>query len=1649
MLAFLLLIGAYIALQSVWVQNYLLHKTTAYLTAELKTKVEIQHIEIRLFDKIRAEGIIIQDLQHDTLLYADMVQVNLDMFALASRNLRIEDITINDAKIHLYKKETDSVFNHQFLIDYFTPKKDNSTKGKDLVISELKKITLQRINFRYEDARKGLILAAELPRIDVATKNVSSATQTLEIERLLLERPSVALTKLPHTEQPELLASVRSTARIDTIKKALPEQIAAFQNLQIKNGSFVFNNMMQQAIVLPQTIDFNHLNISNINIEMNDFSWREASLDGTITKMRAQEKSGFDLQQLKGKLHLTEGNIAFKQFRLETNASSIGDSIAIRFHKWADFADFAHRVNTTANFRNAEIAVSDVVRFIPNAKRNKFISKYLDDKIRLTGRINGNIDRVSAQGLRIGLGRTTELAGDLRLRDITDIEKVNITGNLEYLRTNMREIHDLLPETVQIPPKLDQLGNINFTGNCSGFLSDFVVAGELRTDIGRLKSDLRLVLDKGMKNLEYEGDIALSDFNLRAMTDNKNFGKASFTATVNGRGVDLDNLNARVKATVTEFFWKDKTYSNINIDGTFDRRQFQGSIVKHDDDLDLAIAGNVDLNKPELPQAKVTLNAKKLDLYTLNITKEHIAVSGAGEINFVGSKPDDIKGKLALSQIKVVRDGKTFELAYLNAESDITPDGRAIDLKSDVASGHLQGRFNFATLPDAFAEYFERNFPSFAKQLSIVPRRFDTLWTANRASYSVASHSSAQQNIKAQFNVVDTKNLLDFLRITTVQPIKNLHLNLDFDNIRNKLAGRINMDDPDSLTINNVALHDVDFNLYPQDSGSAVLAQMELSVQSTRIGKDVYIPPVNILANAEYDRINFGVHAPTIFPDITNLYANGTLSVENDFFKVHFDQALVKIYKQDWTVPSGNLIAFRADSIKTDNFKFQSGNQYVQLWQNKGKGLSLKTKNLRAGWISREIIKSKGLDFDGLINANFIADDLVNLKGMSVFGRVDSLSINGVRWGELSVAAKTNSLKDTLRINSGGTYLQDRKQNRVNVGGRVILPKSPLDVARLDLTATANKYPIEVAQMFLVDEISKVEGEFDANVHITGTSTLPHIEPESKITGRNVGVTINFLKIHVRAPAVAARLSDQIFDLSGTKLVDKYNNIAFLKGGITHDHFKNFGPNLSISAAKFLLLDTQQGDNSTFYGKGVCENVSIDISGLFGYTDMDIRATTDEQTRIVFPLREARDVGAVNFIKFVSPDSINIVKKKRVAVGSSQRAKVEPKGLNLLMTLNINPKAQFELVFDENTGEKMTSQGDGNITLDLRRIGEFAMRGKYTVKRGSYLFTYQSLINKPFDVQDGGTIVWDGAPYDADINLTAIYKNLRVAPFQILQEYTSNNNLSATARQSTEVALLMDLRGRLLKPDISFHVDMPNIDSRLKTYWETKKRILEEDPNEMNRQVFGLMVLQNFLPATGGLVSGGNGIATGGINTLTEVLSNQLSNYVNNILSDVIKNNGGGVLSSVNFAFNYKMYDATDALTNAGGTGTTGETSPAAAASGGGAFGQNSQVQVGLKNALFKDRLLVDIGGSVDIGSQNGQATSQTYFGGNFMMEYLITPDGRYRLRAYARPEQTIASTFQYRWGVGGSYRRDFDNLDEFLQGFRKELLLRKETKPQ
>jgi hypothetical protein len=453
------------------------------------------------------------------------------------------------------------------------------------------------------------------------------------------------------------------------------------------------------------------------------------------------------------------------------------------------------------------------------------------------------------------------------------------------------------------------------------------------------------------------------------------------------------------------------------------------------------------------------------------------------------------------------------------------------------------------------------------------------------------------------------------------------------------------------------------------------------------------------------------------------------------------------------------------------------------------------------------------------------------------------------------------------------------------------------------------------------------------------------------------------------------------------------------------------------------------------------DNVAIDISGTFDYTNLTLQATTGKDTKIIFPLHGNDEVKAGGFIKFKKIDSPNVIPKKGDKTAEIiKKRSTNPKGVELVLKLGVTPNANFELIFDETSGEKMSSRGDGQLTLALTRQGDFTMTGKYEIAKGDYLFTKGGYFNKPFTVKQGGTISWEGSPYDAVINLTALYKDLRVSPLPLLSEYLTPQT-TTDASNSTNVDLNMLLSGSLLKPDIAFKIDLPSLNPTLRTYWQAKQRLLQDDPNEMNRQIFGLMMMRSFLPSQGGLNFGNNSIANTSLNTITEVLSNQLTGYFNDMLSEVLRDDSG-VFSGMNLGLNYKTYDV--ASQNSTDPDPSNPTTPTTA--------QNTtrdEVQIGLKNTFLDNRLLLDVGGNVDISRQNKStnattAQSGTYFGWNFTAEYLITADGRFRVRAYARPEPTFQNPNNTRIGTGIQYRYEYASWEEFKNSFKRDVKKRK-----
>ncbi len=76
------------------------------------------------------EGTLMQDRNNDTLLYAGIAEVTITDWFFFKDQVELKYIALKDAQINF--ERTDSVWNYQFLVDYFSvPKKAKSKRTID------------------------------------------------------------------------------------------------------------------------------------------------------------------------------------------------------------------------------------------------------------------------------------------------------------------------------------------------------------------------------------------------------------------------------------------------------------------------------------------------------------------------------------------------------------------------------------------------------------------------------------------------------------------------------------------------------------------------------------------------------------------------------------------------------------------------------------------------------------------------------------------------------------------------------------------------------------------------------------------------------------------------------------------------------------------------------------------------------------------------------------------------------------------------------------------------------------------------------------------------------------------------------------------------------------------------------------------------------------------------------------------------------------------------------------------------------------------------------------------------------------------------------------------------------------------------------
>ena len=1594
--SFLLLTLTYLIFQIPPIQNWIVKKIAASLSERLETEVKIDRFFLLFIDKLELENLYVEDpFEKDTLIASRklIVDINSNIFTLIRKGIIVQDVQVRNAQFNLRKGPGAEQNNLQLVLSKLikpdTTENKKSSSGFQL---DLEHIYLEDVLFTKNDQVRGQRFHLYVGRGEIEINELNLKERRVEISELYLSDPVVEVDEYPEV-LPDNWVEEEDTA-VDTSHFYI-----SIDQFSMLNGVFNFNNYRRSPVrIIPEDqVDYDHLNVEGIDIlvEQFDFDVIQHDYEGIIKNMAFREKSGFVVRSIKAKEAIVNAKeMVLNEFEMITPFSTLGDTLTFRYDTYYDYTSFVDSVKLDGRINNADVAVKDIMVFAPALNENVFFRNNRETILNLNGKVKGTINNLSGRDLNIQLADGTLIKGRFSSDSLAVRQQEVLKLKLDQLSTSVRTLRQLIPG-FDLPSNFDNMGKLDFKGRFTGFFADFVAEGKLQTDIGNAVMNMHMDLKEGRNRASYEGNLSLEEFDLGKWSNNPDLGTINVSSSVNnGVGLTLESVKANLNAQIQNFSYKGYTYENAEIKGDLAKNLFKGNLDFKDDNVDFKFRGEVDV-QDTVPIFDFYVSVNRLALKKVNLSPRDLVLSGDLELQLKTQKDIGIVGEGNLIDLFITEDNENqYRLNNLFALLDAGPAGNKLFvLQSDIVDANLTGEFDLLEIPKALLAQFQTTFPGIAYH------------TGFRDSLVIKNEHECQFD----FQIKDTKGF-NRLIDSKLENLSNIESSGYFGNQTDSVLLKLNIPylEYDSTSFSDIAI-------------TLDLEQQE-GILETIVGQidqkgEQLLPRTSFLGDMLGDTVNFAIDYEGLEKEgVDSVSIDGVFSVlDSTYMQVLFNQFDFNFLKKNWSIQKDNSIQFSRDSIFVENFEIHHKKELVTMTSFNGKSVTFQLDGFNLDLID-QLWEFEPFDFSGSFRAEASIQDIFKQTGLHATVLADTLGINGDDWGGVRIDLDAESLKSPLFANANII----KGPSQILIDGFYNLPAIPTANSRkipdnkkanyFAFDAEIYNFPIDFSKYFIGSNVSNIKGNCEADIELSGFPEKPNITGFLK--AKEGAFTIDYLNTRYNFKESFITIGNQMFNASGTELFDVNGNSAVLFGGITHNHLKNFGLDARLKTENFLAMNVPKSRNELYYGKAFGAG-NILFSGDFERTDIYVDATVTAGTELYIPIRSATNENSnIDFINFVNKHEPKEETKTAVNKATDNRIR----GLSLEMNLNVTEKAKVEIIFNEQAGDKISGKGRGNLQILIPRGGAMQMFGNYIIEEGDYLFTLYNIASKKFTVKRGGTITWSGDPFSALINIEAQYGDIRTSIANFIPEYlvTANDALTSEASQPTKVDLSLKLQGELLRPVINFDIQFPDVKGRLGTFLDSKMRTLKQDLNSLNRQVFGLIIVGQFLPPDFGFA--GTDVI---YNTLSEFLSNQLSVLLTDLFSEVI--DGESALSGIDFDIAY--YQSQNINYRDGQDISAGE-----------------EFQIGQRLNFYDDRLVVYIGGNLEIGN-TVQATqgSGTFLGNDLVIEYSINDDRTLKLRFYQRLQPDVGGGRKLQVGTGLSFRKEFDSFKEFWQSFKKD----------
>lgn len=1193
----------------------------------------------------------------------------------------------------------------------------------------------------------------------------------------------------------------------------------------------------KRKIANLESFDPNNIDIKKLNLKLSNFSYLADTVEVLLEKFSFYEKSGIEINNFSSNVRYCDTAISLDTFSIKTQHSLLHCSLIQLIGNDEDYLlDPLNASKLELNIDTLIFGVADIAPFMPEYAN-------MEDKLYLSGKFKGKLSNFKFKNFNIAYGEDTRIIANLSIDGFPDYDMAFIFGDISKLTTSSSDIRKMAQlgspgKYVQLPPSINDLGNISFTGDIAGMLGDLVAYGEFNSSVGSIKTDIAIVTDFITFDIDYNGTVQATKLDLGSLLgDKETFGYISLNSRINGVVDSVGNFKANVDCDVSELGILDYNYTGIKLNGDVSSNYFDGEVFINDPNLEVEFFGKYNYGSKN--QELVFSTDIWADLNALNITHDTLP----SEIKLVLSS--DLHGDLLtapegdvyLSHSSFITQGKTIKLEQLSFNSFIDEyKQQYLTLRSDYIDLNFYGSFIFPELAQSLYNLGATYAPSFLGSPKIMEMESDNI---------------------VNFDV-RLKQMNNFTEVFI--PI------LDIENdifVEGMFSGKGSLFDAivsiPVVKYDSIYFWGNEFNIKGyKDSLDLNITMQEISTinfpwfENINLDLDVEKDELSLALNWDnYDELrNYG--------DIkisTKLISKGKDKLPRIENIIH--KSIVIVDNTLWEV-NESPISIDGPEISIDHFSLTHEDQTLnvdgEISKDESKLLRFLVNNVNISNIN-PFIANTGYKFDGVLSGNGRIANIYDTASFKSSLSIKDFKINDEDFGRFDLSAKWEGKTNGFNVDGVNKYMKIRGNYS---------PKTD----SLDVNFTVDNFKLDILAPYLLDyEVTNLDGAMDIVLDINGSIKDPNID--GYIDFEKAEFQYDFLKIKAFTDdRIVINKEAILFD--NFKLYDEFNNEGSLNGGVYHKNFNDITFDLLVDATNMKLLNTTAKDNSLYYGTAYGTGTAH-FTGNYDNFGIDIVAKSEPNTVFVLPMTESYETDNISYVTFVKPASDTIQLSQLVPLKSEMEYYFK-------MDIEVTPDAEAQIVFDPKVGDLIRGYCSGNLKMEYTSDEDFYMYGELTVVEGDYLFTLENIINKKFHIKPGGTILWTGDSYEAILDLDAVYTAR--APLKDLMASLADS--SDIYNKAMNVECHMHMSGSLMAPDIQFSILVPNANDK------AKAQLANLTQDEINKQLLYLLILNRFYNPnqTSGMTNEVGSTTNAFGVTSSELLSNQLSNWLSQISKD-------------------------------------------------------------------------------------------------------------------------------------------------------------------